>query len=178
MWLRPFLSNATHASLSDTKCHPQAAMCPLDNTVSGSISPEWIARSILSVTSNPTYCVSVTFLSCDGCSWLKLCGRRSHAPIILLPHRLVRWLAKLPVEECRPRPITPLALCVSPATHFSTSFHSASTSSPSHVDIAPPLFSSQHQTVPREHFISSSSCGTERYRHSISICSNGSLPFQ
>ena len=44
-----------------------------------------------------------------------------------------------PVEEWRPRPIMPFALHVSPATHFSTSFHSTSTSSPSHIDITPPF---------------------------------------
>lgn len=67
-----FLSNATQTSLSETKCPLQPTCVPPDNTVSGSISPKWITRSTLSVTSNLTYCVSVTFLSCNRCSWLKV----------------------------------------------------------------------------------------------------------
>lgn len=109
---------------------PTAVLCPPDNTVSGSISPKWITRSTLSVTSILTYCVSVTFLLCNGCSWLKLCGRRSHTPIILLPHRpgLVRWLTKPPWRN-----VGRVQLC-----HLRSMSHQPRTSPPHFTRLPPP----------------------------------------
>lgn len=102
-----FLSKATQISSSATNCASlPVVLCPADNTVSGSMSPWWITGSILSVMSN--LCMSLTFLSCNWSSRLKLCRRHPLAPLIPFISQTeapVCRLTKPPREECRTRPI-------------------------------------------------------------------------
>lgn len=67
---------------------------------------------LLSIMSNLSYCMSHTFLSCNRCSWIKLCGKHSHTLPIPLSHKwsdLYGRSQNPPREECWSCPIMPFA---------------------------------------------------------------------